>query len=156
MRIRLICTSGMLALAACAPLNIYYKPGASVAVVQRQTTACQVEALAKVPASTRIVREPPYYVPPRVNCNSEGKCVTIPGYFEPGEIYTYDPNDGLRKRVEVQCMADAGFAPASIPPCPPGVAKAAPVRATTTLPALSETSCVIRNKDGSFQIVNQG
>ena len=156
MRIRLIFTSGLLALSACAPLNIYYKPGASVAVAQRQTTACKVDALAKVPVSTQIVREPPYYVPPRLQCNNEGQCVTIPGYYEPGEIYTVDRNLGLRKQVEVQCMADAGFAPVSIPPCPQGVAKAAPVRATATLPPLSEKSCVIRNRDGSFQIVNQG
>ena len=69
---------------------------------------------------------------------------------------TFDPNEDLRNRVEAQCMADKGFAPVSIPACPRNVARAAPTRATTTLPALNPKSCVIRNSDGSFQIVTQG
>ncbi len=142
--------------AGCAPLNTYYKPGASVADVRRQTTACEVSALDKVPPSTQIRHEPPVFVPPRRVCNSSGQCRTFPGYFEPGATYSFDPNDGLRARVEGQCMADAGFAPVSIPACPSGVANAAPAGATTTLPALNDASCVIRNKDGSFQIVTRG
>lgn len=152
----MVLTLGMAGLAACAPLNTYYKPGANVAAVQRQTTDCQVKALRDVPASTQIRRDPPRYFPPRQQCNNAGKCRTIPGYFAPGAVYTFDPNDKLRKRVELQCMADLGFAPVSIPACPDSVAKAAPVRATTTLPPLTENSCVIRNSNGSYQIVTRG
>ena len=147
---------GGLALAACAPLNTYYKPGASVAMVDRQTTQCQVDALAKVPVALQTLRTPPRFVPPRQICRSDGRCYTRTGYFEPGQTYTVDPGADLRKRVETQCMADAGFAPVSIPQCPAGIAKSAPVGRTTALPALNVKSCVIRNGDGSFQIVTQG
>ncbi len=152
----IVVAAGLLGLAACAPLNTYYKPGASVTALQRQTTACEVEALAKVPPSTQIRRDPPRFVPPRQVCRSPDKCRILPGYFEPGEVYTFDPNANLRRRVEAQCMADKGFAPVSIPACPSGVADAAPRAATRTLPPLTAASCVIRNSDGSFQIVTRG
>jgi hypothetical protein len=152
----LICAAGLAALASCAPLETYYKPGADVATVQRQTTSCEVEALAKVPASYVTRQAPPRFMPPQNLCNAAGECRAVPGYFIPGAFYEVDPNAELRQRVEVQCMADAGFVPVSIPACPSGVAKAAPPRATTTLPPLNAKSCVIRNSDGSFQIVTQG
>ncbi|WP_341235142.1 hypothetical protein [uncultured Sulfitobacter sp.] len=146
----------MIGLGACAPLKTYYKPGADITAVQRQTTACEVEALAKVPVSTQIRRAPPRFIPPREICNSAGRCRVLPGYYEPGAVYTVDPNVDLRNRVESQCMADQGFVPVSIPACPSAVAQAAPQRATTTLPPLNDKSCVIRNDDGSFQIVTRG
>lgn len=143
-------------LGACAPLNTYYKPGASVALVQSKTIDCQVIALGKVPVATQIVREPGQFVPERRICNASGQCRITGGYFVPGAVYTIDPNENLRARVVRQCMADAGFAPVSIPACPDAVARAAPSAATTRLPELTETSCVIRNPNGSFQIVNRG
>ncbi|EDQ04531.1 hypothetical protein OIHEL45_12560 [Sulfitobacter indolifex HEL-45] len=142
--------------AACAPLNTYYKPGASVAQVNRATTACEVQALRDVPISTQVRREPPRYVPERRHCNADNKCRVTGGFYVPGELVTFDPNENLRNRVEGQCMADQGFAPVSIPACPNNIARAAPPRATTTLPALNSNSCVIRNKNGSFQIVTRG
>ena len=102
---------GGVALAACAPLNTYYKPGATVAMVERQTTQCQVDALAQVPVVLQTVRTPPRFIPPRRVCRSDGRCTSRAGYFEPGQTYTVDPSADLRKRVETQCMADAGFAP---------------------------------------------
>ena len=146
----------LIGLGACAPLNTYYKAGADVTAVQRQTTACEVDALAKVPVSSQIRRAPPRFVPPREICNSAGRCRVIPGFYEPGAIYTVDPNIDLRNRVEAQCMADKGFTPVSIPACPSSIAQVAPRQATTTLPPLNDKSCVIRNDDGSFQIVTQG
>ena len=145
-----------LGLAACAPLETYYKPGATVAQVNRATTECKVKALRDVPPSTQVRRTPPRYVPERRTCDANNNCTTTGGFYIPGELVTFDPNAGLRARVEAQCMADRGFAPVSIPPCPASVARAAPVLATTTLPELRETSCVIRNEGGSFQIVNRG
>lgn len=141
---------------ACAPLETYYKPGASVATLNRDTTACEVKALKDVPASFQVRRKPPIFVPGNRSCDAAGKCTGSPGYYIPGGVESYDPNLGLRARVEVQCMADKGYAPVSIPPCPDSVAKAAPKAATTRLPRLSENSCVIRNSDGTFQIVTKG
>ena len=135
--------SFMAVLAGCTPLDTYYKPGATVANMQRTTTECAVSALEKVPPSTQ-------------RCNGQGQCHVTPGYFVPGAVYEVDPNAQLRRRVVGQCMTDAGFAPVSIPACPTNVAKAAPRASTTTLPALNANSCAIRNHDGSFQIVTRG
>lgn len=143
-------------LGACAPLTTYYKPGVSVAALERSTTNCQVKALRDVPASTQVRRIPPEFVPPVKKCDADGKCTIVrAGYFIPAEVYTFDPNDGLRKDVERQCMASKGFAPVSIPPCPDSLARATPARATRVLPKLTPKSCAIRNADGSYQIVTR-
>ena len=143
-------------LVGCAPLQTYYKPGVALGTLERDTRRCEVQALRDVPATTRIRREPPIFVPGRRICDAQGQCSTTPGYFVPGRVETYDPNAGLRLRVERQCMADKGYAPVSIPQCPDAVAAAAPPGATTRLPQLTENSCVIRNSDGSFRIVTRG
>jgi len=152
----LIPIASVLAFAGCAPLNTYYKPGVSVTALDRQTLSCQTRALREVPSSTQVRRTAPRFVPGQRKCDAAGVCVTTPGYHVPGELVTFDPNDGLRKRVEQQCMADKGYAPVSIPPCPDAVARVTPARATTTLPRLTENSCVIRNSNGTFQIVTRG
>jgi hypothetical protein len=151
-----MCVAGVLALAGCAPLTTYYKPGVSVNTLERQTLACQTRALRDVPSSTQVRRAAPRFIPAQRFCTAAGACTTRPGRHIPGEIVTFDPNDGLRKRVEIQCMADKGFAPVSIPLCPDAIARATPARATATLPNLNPNSCVIRNSDGSFQIVTRG
>jgi hypothetical protein len=155
-----LATSAPLALlliaAACAPLETYYRPGATVAAVNRDTTGCQVRALREVPVATQIRRLPPEYIPGRRLCKADGTCRVLPGRYIPGEIVTFDPNSPLRRRVETQCMADLGYAPVRIPACPDSIARAAPAGVTTLLPRLGERSCVIRNRDGSFQIVDRG
>ncbi|GLQ26551.1 hypothetical protein [Sulfitobacter pacificus] len=147
--------SGALLL-ACAPLETYYKPGASVATLNRDTTACEVSALRNVPVSYQVRRKPPIFVPGNRSCDAEGNCTGHHGYYISGGVESYDPNLALRNRVEVQCMADKGYAPVSIPPCPDSIARSTPAAATTKLPQLTDKSCVIRNKSGSFQIVNRG
>ena len=142
-------------LTACAPLDTYYKPGVSVADLNRATTTCKVEALRQVPTSTQVRQAPPSYVPARRVCRAANQCRVLPGYYVPGPLITYDPNEGLRRQVEGQCMADRGFAPVSIPACPDAVARSVPQRATTTLPPLNEKSCVIRYRSGRFQIVTR-
>ena len=143
-------------LVGCAPLSIYYRPGVSVAQLQTDTTNCQVQALRDAPVANQIRRAPPVYYPGERVCNSEGKCLTRPGYWVDGQIYTVDVNEGLRARVETQCMAQKGYIPASIPPCSQEIANSFPPAATTTLPQLTPNSCVIRNRSGSWQIVNPG
>ncbi len=143
-------------LTACAPLEIYYKPGATVDAVSRDTTACEVRALSDVPASVQIRRKPPIFIAGKQVCDADGTCTQTPGYFIDGGVESFDPNDGLRQRVARSCMADKGYAPVSVPACPDSVARAAPPLATTRLPVLTQGSCVIRNRDGSFQIVTRG
>ncbi|MEQ6247965.1 hypothetical protein ABMC89_03645 [Sulfitobacter sp. HNIBRBA3233] len=143
----------LLGLAACAPLETNYKPGVSVTTLNRDQTQCDVAALRDVPVATQVRRLPPQYVPPRRECSKDGKCITTQGYYLPGEIRSYDANAPLRARAAQQCMADKGYARVSIPACPAEVAQAAPQAATVQLPPLTENSCVIRNRDGSIQIV---
>lgn len=144
------------ALSACAPLNTYYREGAPVKALVADETACQVDALAKAPVANEIRREPPYYVRERRVCKHNGNCSYTGGYWIPGEVYTVDVNAPLRTKVERQCMAAKGYSPVEIPVCPPRIERAAPKGSTTILPRLSEGSCVIRNEDGSFQIVTAG
>lgn len=142
-----------LILSACAPLNIYHRAGVSVSKMERDTNACAVRALAAVPVNTQIRQAPPRYIPGRRRCDSDGHCIVTGGHYMPGPIYTVDVNRALRRRTERQCMADKGYAPVSIPPCSGTVAQSVRPAATSTLPPLRRGSCVIRNQDGSWQIV---
>ncbi len=137
---------------ACAPLDIYYKPGVSVALLNKETTACEIAALRDAPVANETRQEPPQFIPPRRYCNKNGDCYREPGYWLPGRIYTVDVNAGLRKRVETQCMAQKGFSPVEIPQCPAGI-KATGV--TTVLPTLSDKSCFVRTEDKTVQIVTR-
>ncbi len=139
-------------LASCTPLKIYHKPGVSVTRAQTDTTQCEVSALKQAPVNIEIRRDPPEFVPARRVCDDAGKCREYGGYWIPGEVYTVDLNKGLRKRVELQCMAARGYSPAKIEQCPPGVQATG---VTTVLPPISDKSCVIKNKDGTFLIVDQ-
>ena len=137
-------------------MTIWHRAGVSVAQMERDADSCRVTALRDAPVATQVVQAPPVFVPPRQVCNAEGTCVTQGGYFVPGEIRTVDPNAALRARLTDRCMADRGYAPVSIPLCPSSVASAAPAGRTTILPTITERSCIIRQGNGSWQIVNRG
>lgn len=144
-----------LVLYACGPVSFYHKPGVEVARMQRDQTECQVRALKDAPVANQVQRGAPVYYPGRRIC-SAGSCYTHGGYWLPGPVYSVDTNEGLRNRVEAQCMADLGYAPVSLPRCQSSTAHSVPVGVTTTLPALTANSCVIRNQNGTYQIVNAG
>ena len=147
--------AGALLLSACLPLQTYYQTGVSLERLQADELACEVQALKDAPVSYQLRVAPPRYIPARQICDSQGTCVTRAGYWIAGETYTVDVNASLRRRVEQACMAGRGYAPQSIPACPAHVARAVPTRATSVLPPLEEGSCVIRNQDGTFQIVTR-
>lgn len=156
MRLTILFAFCCLGMAGCAPLDIYYKPGATVEKLDRETTACKVAALKDAPVANQIRREPPILIPGRVYCDGAGYCYDTGPYWVEGRIYTVDVNAGLRRKLEDQCMAAKGFAPVRIPQCPAGTSDKVPARATTRLPPLSETSCAIRYRSGAFQIVEAG
>ena len=147
--------AGLLVLASCAPLEIYHREGVPVTRMQSDLLACEVSALADVPVSNQVRREPPRYIPSRRICKADGSCYTRGGYYIPGEVYTVDVNLGLRERAEQQCMVDKNYLPATLPNCPNAVFRAAPKGATQVLPRLTSQSCAIRYTDGTWQIVNQ-
>ncbi len=142
-------------LIGCLPVSIYYAEGVSVAKRDRDNLECDVAALRDAPVANQTRQSAPIFVPGRA-CDRHGRCYRSGGYWVPGDVYTVDVNASLRKRVKAQCMADRGYRPVEIPACPVGVANAAPPGKTTILPRLGPQSCVIRNDDGSLQIVTQG
>ncbi len=140
-------------LGACAPLQIYYKPGVPVARWQSDTIQCEVRAVQSAPVANQTRQDPPYYIPPRQICDSRGRCRLTGGYWIPGEIYSVDVNSSLRQRVETLCMAERGYAPTEIPRCRDGIS----VRGrTTVLPELTPSSCFVRFEDGGIAIVDAG
>jgi hypothetical protein len=141
-----------LAVAACSPLSIYYRPGVEVSRMQADATRCEVEALKRAPVATQIRQNPPIYFPGNRYCTGTG-CYYGPGYWVDGGIYTVDVNRDLRIRVQNLCMAEKGYQPVTLPRCPARIASAVTPAQTSTLPALSGNSCVIRHDDGRWQIV---
>jgi hypothetical protein len=145
---------GAALLAGCAPLEIYYRPGVEVSRLRSDTLACEVAALKAAPVANEIRQRPPVYFPPRQFCNT-GTCYVRPGYWVDGGTYTVDVNRPLRGRVETSCMADKGYSPVAIKQCPQSVSDQVAEQSTSRLPALSDNSCAVRNKDGSFLIVER-
>lgn len=143
----------VLPMVGCMPLDTYYKAGASVSRMERDRTTCEVRALRDAPVASQLRRGAPIFIPPERYCDSNGNCTVYGGYWEPGPLYTVDVNADLRQRVEMQCMMDRGYLEVSLPPCPAQLAKATPPARTTVFPNLTETACVIRNSDKSWQIV---
>lgn len=144
----------MMTLAACGPVNMYYRPGVDVSRLNADQTACEVQALKDAPVANQIRQHPPIYVPGARKCDAAGNCVVYPGHWVGGGFYTVDVNAGLRRRVQDMCMARKGYDPVSLPRCPQSVVRAAPKQTTGRLPRLTESTCVIRNDDGTWQIVN--
>jgi len=150
MKIRAILA--LVLLGGCAPLGVFYKPGAPVAVVDRALLDCRVEAAQKVPVRqvTRVI--PGAFMPPRRVCDNKGNCRLLPGFRDPPSYVTEDANTGLRKDVVTQCMADQGYQYVRIPNCSAGISQAVTPKQTTIYPRLHESSCVVR-KSGVWQIV---
>ncbi|NRB18560.1 MAG: hypothetical protein HRU33_13575 [Rhodobacteraceae bacterium] len=145
----------ILGVASCTPLTLYYKPGAEVSRMQSDTLGCEIRALREAPVANEIRQSPPIFYRGDRYCNGT-HCYYSPGYWMPGHIYTVDVNLGLRQRLEQSCMAEKDYQLVKLPNCNLAIAKAAVPAATTRLPQLSENSCAIKNKDGSFQIVEPG
>lgn len=140
--------------AGCFPLKTWYKPGGSVARMQSDLTDCEVSALSKVPQKTVTALTPVRWIPVS-RCYPGKGCVTE--YEMVGGIpYQYDANVDLRGRVTAQCMQRAGYDMADIPPCPESVRAKAPKTPTTVMPKLTGASCVVRQPNGQWLILNKG
>ena len=155
MRIRFCFLALPMIAAGCLPLTTYYRAGVSPARLQSDITTCEVRALRDAPVQLQTQVSPPVWVPPRQICNGAGACSTYPGYYRQGNIYQVDVNKRLRGRVEQQCMSGKGYAPAQIQPCKKGNATV-PASGPSTLPALTDRSCFLRNPDGTLRVLNQG
>ncbi|MDQ2088566.1 hypothetical protein [Marimonas arenosa] len=145
--------AAMFLLVGCMPLGLYYKPGTTVARADRDLLNCRVMGETDVPPRmiTRVIPGP--LLPPRRICDAAGNCQLFPGRRLPPEIVTEDANDGLRDQVVAQCMGDRSYEYVRLPRCPAEIARTVPLRATTVMPRLTESACVIRLKGGKWQIV---
>lgn len=143
----------LFAVAACGPLSMYYREGASVTRMQTDTTECQVAALKEVPVANQVRQSPPVYWPGQTYCDGRGRCYRSPGWWEPGRVYTVDANKALRDTVEAQCMARKGYRPVSLPLCKQSQKRGVAPQRTTTLPQLTGSACYVKFDDGSFQII---
>ncbi len=144
-------------LVTCGPVTLYHKQGSSVSRLKTDLLSCQVDALEKAPVATQIRQYPPYYVPGRRYCRSNGECYTRGGFFAPGEIYSVDVNARLRNDLEEQCMSGRGYRPVALPRCNSAAVPSAPqdtANTAQTLPALSQTSCAARDAAGDWQIIS--
>ena len=148
--------AALTALAACAPLTVYYKTGASVAAMEQTLNQCEVEALQKVPPRilTRYIQP---VTAPYTHCDANGNCYTYYRTITPGRLERYDADEGLREKTARLCMAGAGYQKVSIKECDPDQIEATrPLRATQTFPPLTEASCAVRLKSGRWKIVTPG
>jgi hypothetical protein len=123
--------------------------------MQTDTLGCETQALRDAPVANQIRQSPPVFYRGERFCNAAG-CYYGPGYWIPGDFYTVDVNRSLRGRLEQNCMAEKGYQLVKLPNCNLSIAKAAGSAQTTHLPQISDRSCAIKNKDGSFQIVEPG
>ncbi|CAD0185466.1 hypothetical protein RUESEDTHA_02353 [Ruegeria sp. THAF57] len=146
----------VLTLTSCGPLSMYYREGESVSRMQTDTTECRVQAVNNVPVATQVRQSPPTYWPGRTYCHGNGRCYRSAGWWQPGQVYTVDVNQGLRNNVEAQCMAKKGYRPVSLPPCRQNVKSRVPAQRTTQFPPLSTESCFVKFNDGAFQIITPG
>lgn len=149
---------GLLGLASCGPLPVYYRVGANVAQLQTDTLSCEVKALKEAPVANEIRHRPPVFYPGGQYC-SGGNCWSRPGYWVDGGTYTVDVNLGLRNRLEQSCMANRGYQLIDLPRCSQQQIAAylsQPGSQTTRgkQPKLSETSCALRLKDGTTRILS--
>lgn len=143
-------------LAACAPLTVYYKQGASVSAMERTLNECKITALRKVPPRI-LTRYIPPTTAPYTRCDANGTCHTFQRVITPGRYERYDANESLRYKTEQLCMAGAGFEKVSVKECEPAQVEAAgPLSATRTFPPLTQASCAIRLKSGRWKIVTPG
>jgi len=140
-----------LALAACSPPALYYKPGTTVAQLDRDETACQVSALRQVPERIRTRYTPPEYATQPV-CFPNGYCTWRRVLIRPAQYERYDANQSLRAQVVRQCMADRGYATVNLPPCDGSVAGTVTIRSSDPMTVLGADSCALRTTAGNWRI----
>jgi hypothetical protein len=140
-------------LAGCTPTaeTTYWRDGATGRQWDQAITQCQVQALREVPQSVAVGSTPTYQTPTQTSCYTIGntvQCSTTGGQVYGGQVYSYDPNAGLRSRVEAQCMANRGYALVTIPTCTSEQRSAGTLRPLSgRLPPFSSVVCTF---EGSF------
>lgn len=152
MRKIVIALAGAACLAACTPLNLFYKEGAPISRLNKDLADCKIIALQDVPVDTD-TRYIPGTEMPRTICDASGNCHTIWVQVSPDRIETYDANEGARREYVQACMAQSGYQPVRLPACNDAITRSTKLKATTVLPPLEANSCAIKLNTGQWQIV---
>ena len=163
-----LCAVSVVGLAACVPVEFWYKPGVSPERPSVELNNCQVQAAKKVPAAPMIGQTPVYVTPVQTNCSGSGygsyysstyrsstnvSCTQTGGQVYGGQIYTYDGNAQLRNQVVAQCMSNKGYQYISVRQCEArDTQKGLPTY--KVLPRLQSNSCVVPAAGGGWVFVN--
>lgn len=134
----------------CVTGSVHYAEGVDLATRDADTATCERQALADYPVRSEIRYTPRRYLPPRQVCDAAGNCTVRPGYFEGGDPYTVDVNEGFRRTAFNGCMGARGYTRIGLPTCPEGTA----VRLSTVMPPLTGGTCLYRAAPGPALIVN--
>ncbi|WP_240453906.1 hypothetical protein [Chachezhania antarctica] len=143
-------------LAGCAPVSVFYRPGADGARTQFQTDQCRVTALRDAPVANQIRQYPPIFYPGTRFCDAAGNCAYSPGYWVDGGFETVDVNAPLRARLTTDCMARQGYQLISLKRCDRSVAASQPPIPNAKLPPVTQASCVVVLPSGRWRIVTPG
>ncbi len=149
---RLIFLTAFAALSGCGGATLYYAEGVTLAARDADLAQCSEAAGLAYPVALQTRREPPRFIPPRQVCDAAGTCVTYPGGFEAGEVFTTDVNAGLRRAATQSCMARQGYSEIGLPFCANGVV----ADASTRMPPLTQDSCLLRGYGAAPLVVNPG
>lgn len=144
----------LLVLSGCFPVDVYHKAGGSLQRQKSDLLSCQTRALREAPADTRVARTPTYYVPARQVCKQTAQglnCHVFGGYWEGGDLYSYDANELLRAKVQEGCMRTKGYNKVRLPRCERKQIAGAQVSAK--MPQLSAASCVAQGVGGGWVIL---
>lgn len=139
------------ALAACTPIDLWHRTGASVQKLQTDEAACTRAAFAAAPVREQATRLPPVFVPPRQYCypNNQGgtSCKVDGGYWEPGRVVVRDMNRDRRVAEVNACMTARGYERVRLPRCGGEV-----TTAPRTQPPLRSESCAVKINGGRWTI----
>jgi hypothetical protein len=139
--------------AACGPIPVYYREGASVDRLDADNLSCKVAALKDAPVENQIRQHPPRYYPGKRVC-ADGSCWTRPGYWVDGQVYTVDVNLGLRKQLEQSCMANKGYSQVALKRCTMEEVSSRLASQPARLPPLNEQACVWQSPDKQLRILS--
>ena len=130
-----------------SPVPVVYRPGSTGEQRSSALTACETEAIGKVPRAIASGVTPTYRTPSNVQCYGSGNyvsCQEYGGQTYGGTSYNYDANQDLRDRVTAQCLMQKGYQVISLPVCNAEQSNRAVSSSGRKQPTYDQIECVIQ------------